>query len=239
MGKTRERREHYEQQCFDLDGLRRPARRLATADEVTSLQAAVEPFIDVAKLRRYVAESRDIYAALRVDSPPRELRAIMETLAAILRPVGREQIKSPADIAPLLMITMGHLTQEELRTVLLDTKSRVQDIVTVYRGSLNASMIRVGEIFKAAVRWNSAALIVAHNHPSSDPTPSPEDVLVTREILQAGKLLDIELLDHLVIGQGKWVSLREPNCYLYLLKDAECGTCRQYRLIVTNHATVW
>jgi DNA repair protein RadC len=107
------------------------------------------------------------------------------------------------------MADMGHLDQEELRTVLLDTKNRIQDIVTVYQGSLNASMVRVGEVFKAAIRWNSAALIVAHNHPSSDPTPSPEDVLVTRQIVDAGKLLDVEVLDHLVVGQGRWVSMRE------------------------------
>jgi DNA repair protein RadC len=138
-----------------------------------------------------------------------EVRAIIETITAILRPIARKQIKSPTDIAAFLMADMGDLDQEELRAVLLDTKNRVQDIVTIYRGSLNTAMIRVGEIFKPAVRWNSAAIIVVHNHPSSDPAPSPEDVLVTREIVQAGKLLDIELLDHLVIGQGRWVSLRD------------------------------
>jgi DNA repair protein RadC len=121
----------------------------------------------------------------------------------------RMQIKSPKDVAQLLMIEMSHLDQEHLRTVLLDTKNRLQVISTVYIGSLNASMIRVGEVFKEALRRNSAALIVVHNHPSGDPTPSPEDVLVTREIVQAGKLLDVEVLDHLVIGQGRFVSLRE------------------------------
>jgi DNA repair protein RadC len=121
----------------------------------------------------------------------------------------RFQIKSPTDAAALLMLEMSHLDQEHLRTVLLDTKNRVQSISTVYIGSLNASLIRVGEIFKAALKWNSAALIVVHNHPSGDPTPSPEDVLVTREIVSAGKLLDIDVLDHLVIGQGRFVSMRE------------------------------
>src|SRR5207247_2718380 len=95
-----------------------------------------------------------------------------------------------------------------LRTVLLDTKNRVQAISTVYIGSLNASMVRVGEIFKEALKRNSAALIVSHNHPSGDPTPSPEDVLVTRKIVQTGKLLDVDVLDHLVIGQGRFVSRR-------------------------------
>ena len=209
MRNAKEQHQRYEQQSFDLPGLARPVRRLVTTDELFALHQALEPFIDLTQLRRFVAEGRDLYEALRVDQPPKELRALLETLGAILRPVRREQIKSPADIAALLMVEMGHLDQEELRTVLLDTKNRVQDIVTVYRGSLNTSMIRVGEVFKVAVRWNSAALIVAHNHPSSDPTPSPEDVLVTRQIVEAGKLLDVDVLDHLVIGQGRWLSLRE------------------------------
>jgi DNA repair protein RadC len=121
----------------------------------------------------------------------------------------RFQIKSPSDAAQLLLLEMSHLDQEHLRTVLLDTKNRVQAVSTVYIGSLNASLIRVGEIFRDALKHNSAALIVAHNHPSGDPTPSPEDVLVTREIVSAGQLLDIEVLDHLVIGQGRFVSMRE------------------------------
>src|SRR5215210_5382265 len=121
----------------------------------------------------------------------------------------RFQIKSPSDAASLLMLEMSHLDQEHLRTVLLDTKNRVQAISTIYIGSLNASMVRVAEVFKEAIRRNSAALIVAHNHPSGDATPSPEDVLVTREIVQAGKLLDVDVLDHLIIGHGVWVSLRE------------------------------
>lgn len=121
----------------------------------------------------------------------------------------RFQIRSPADVAALLMLEMSHLDQEHLRTVLLDTKNRVQQVATIYVGSVNSAQIRVGEVFKAAVRQNSTALIVAHNHPSGDPTPSPEDVLITRQIVDAGKLLDIDVLDHLVIGRGRYVSMRE------------------------------
>ncbi|NWF81931.1 MAG: DNA repair protein RadC [Chloroflexi bacterium] len=121
----------------------------------------------------------------------------------------RLQIRSPADAATLLMVEMGHLDQEHLRTVLLDTKNKVQQVTTIYIGSVNSAVIRVGEVFKGAIRLNSAALIVAHNHPSGDPTPSPEDVLVTRQIVEAGKLLDVEVLDHLVIGRGRYVSMRE------------------------------
>ena len=127
----------------------------------------------------------------------------------LAKPGERLQIKSPLDAAQLLMAEMAHLDQEELRVLLLDTKNRVQKLHTVYRGSLNASMVRVGEVFKEAIRCNSAAIIVSHNHPSSDPTPSPEDILVTREIVSAGKMLDTDVLDHLVICQGKFVSMRE------------------------------
>src|ERR1041384_1949683 len=100
-----------------------------------------------------------------------------------------------------LFVTVAKL-RRPVRTVLRDTESRLQCIPTIYQRSLNASMVRVGELFRAALQWNSAALIVAHNHPSGDPTPSPEDVLLTREIVEAGKLLDIDVLHHLVIGLG-------------------------------------
>jgi DNA repair protein RadC len=109
----------------------------------------------------------------------------------------------------MLMIQMGHLTQEELRTVLLDTKNRMMGIHTVYKGSLNAAMIRVGEVYQEAIKRNAAAIVLCHNHPSNDPRPSPEDVLVTRSILEAGKLLDCEMTDHIIVTSTKWVSLRE------------------------------
>lgn len=124
-------------------------------------------------------------------------------------PEQRPQITSPADVANLLMVEMSHLEQEHLRVVLLNTKNFVQKIHTVYVGTINSSAVRVGEVFKEALRTNSAALIVVHNHPSGDPTPSPEDAQVTRQLVDAGKLLDIDVLDHLVIGHGRWVSLRE------------------------------
>ncbi len=128
---------------------------------------------------------------------------------AASQPQERPQITSPADAAALVQYEMSALEQEELRVFLLDTRNRVLDIRTVYRGSLNSSQVRVGELFRDAIRKNAAAIIVAHNHPSGDPTPSPDDVAVTRAIVEAGKLLDISVLDHLVIGQGRFVSLKE------------------------------
>jgi DNA repair protein RadC len=123
-------------------------------------------------------------------------------------PEERPAIHSPADAAALVQYEMSALEQEHLRVLLLDRRNRILETVEVYKGSVNSSQVRVGEVFKEAIRRNATALIVVHNHPSGDPTPSP-DAAVTRAIVQAGKLLDVEVLDHLVIGQGRWVSLKE------------------------------
>jgi DNA repair protein RadC len=128
---------------------------------------------------------------------------------ALESPEERPVVNSPADAAALVAYEMSALEQEHLRVILLDTRNRVLEIVEVYIGSVNSSQIHVGEIFKAAIRRNAPALIVVHNHPSGDPTPSPDDAVVTRAIVQAGKLLDVDVLDHMVIGQGRWVSLKE------------------------------
>jgi DNA repair protein RadC len=117
-------------------------------------------------------------------------------------------IRSPADAAEPLVDAMGSLEREELRVLLLDTKNVVVARRTVYRGNLAGSSVRVGEVFRDAVRVCAAAIIVAHNHPSGDPSPSGEDLRITAELAEAGRLLDIELLDHLVIGRGRWASLR-------------------------------
>ncbi len=139
-----------------------------------------------------------------------KLKAIVELARrlAIEKPDERTRIQSPEDIVALISSEMAALDQEELRVVLLNTKNEVLRIVTVYRGSVNAAQIRVSEVFKEAVRQNAPSLVVAHNHPSGDPTPSADDVAVTRELVKAGQILDIEVLDHLVIGDGRHVSLR-------------------------------
>jgi DNA repair protein RadC len=118
------------------------------------------------------------------------------------------RIRSPADLAERLVPAMGHLEAEELRAVLLNTKNAVTGMVTVYAGNLAGSSVRIGEVFRDAVRRQAASLVVVHNHPSGDPSPSAEDLRITREMAEAGRLLDIDLLDHLVIGHGRWVSLR-------------------------------
>ncbi|GAB4460516.1 MAG: DNA repair protein RadC [Anaerolineae bacterium] len=140
-----------------------------------------------------------------------QLKAALELGRRLMlsTPDQRPQITCPADAANLLMLQMSGLEQEHLRVLLLDTKNRVLNSPTVYIGNVNSSIIRVGEVFKEAVRENATSLIVAHNHPSGDPTPSPEDVQVTRSMVQAGSLLGIDVLDHLVIGHQRYVSLKE------------------------------
>ncbi len=131
--------------------------------------------------------------------------------AATLRPDERPQVKSPGDAANLLMGDMAYFQQEHLRVLILDTRNYVVNNWrnSLYKGTLNSSVVRVAEVFREAIRCNAAAIIIAHNHPSGDPTPSPEDIRVTRQIRQAGELLDIELLDHLVIGAQRHVSMKE------------------------------
>lgn len=124
-------------------------------------------------------------------------------------PEERPQVKSPTDVANLLLLEMGALEHEEMRVLFLDTKSRVLGVSTIYMGSLHTAWLRVGELFREAVRRNCAAIIIVHNHPSGDPTPSPDDVKITQEIAKAGELLGIEVLDHLVIGSQRYVSLKE------------------------------
>jgi DNA repair protein RadC len=186
---------------------RTPRRRVPP--ELKALREALTPYIDLAQLRRLAAAGEDLRAALVGGDVPPEVNALLDTLAVLLRPTPREQITTPADVAALLMVEMAHLDQEELRVINLDTKNRIQSISTVYRGSVNTALVRIGEIYKDAIRLNSTAIIVVHSHPSGDPTPSTEDILVTQQIVEAGKLLDCQLLDHLVIGAGRYVSLRE------------------------------
>ena len=121
----------------------------------------------------------------------------------------RVSITSPADAAALVQYEMGLLQQEYLKVMLLDTRNHVLDIVEVYHGSVNSSQVRIAEVMRPAVQRMATSMIVMHNHPSQDPTPSPDDVAVTRAMVQAAKLLDITLLDHLVICQHRFVSLKE------------------------------
>ena len=140
------------------------------------------------------------------------LKAALALGRKLLQPEDtRPNIHSPGDAAQILMPMLAHREQEYMVVMPLDTRNRMLDVVEVYHGSLNSSMVRIGELFKPALQRNAAAILIAHNHPSTDPTPSPEDVSVTRAVVQAGKLLDVSVLDHLVIGLSRWVSLKEKG----------------------------
>ena len=122
-------------------------------------------------------------------------------------PQDRPVVHSPEDAADLVQYEMSALEQEQLRVMILNTRNHVLGIKTIYQGSLNSSQVRVGELFRPAIRDNAAAVIIIHNHPSGDPSPSPDDIAITKAIIEAGRLLDIQVLDHLIIGQGRFISL--------------------------------
>ncbi|MBN2391027.1 MAG: DNA repair protein RadC [Anaerolineae bacterium] len=124
-------------------------------------------------------------------------------------PEERFQIRAPQDAANLLIPLLGHKEQEHFVVLYLDTRNRVLDQEILYKGSLNTSLVRIGEVFRGAVRRNCAGVIVAHNHPSGDPAPSAEDIALTRRLVDAGKLLEVDVLDHVIIGHNRFVSLRE------------------------------
>jgi len=125
----------------------------------------------------------------------------------------RPRIQSPEDAAALLLYEMSALEQEHLRALLLDTRHQVLKMHDVVRGSVNSAQVRIAEIFREAVRVNAVALILAHNHPSGDPTPSAEDIALTRQAQEAGRLLDIAVLDHLVIADNRFVSLKARGLF--------------------------
>jgi DNA repair protein RadC len=124
-------------------------------------------------------------------------------------PQGRWTVRGPRDVGERLVPQMGYLEREELRVVLLNTRNMVLRVVTVYQGNVSSSLVRIAELFRDAVRLNAAGVILIHNHPSGDPTPSPDDMRLTAEALAAGRLLDIGLLDHLIVAGNGFVSLRD------------------------------
>jgi DNA repair protein RadC len=139
------------------------------------------------------------------------LKAALELGRRLLLAPADERIcvRSPADVAALLMAEMSHLVQEQLRVLLLDNRLRLIRQVLSYQGTINTSIVRVAEVFREPVREGCKAIILCHAHPSGDPSPSPEDIAITKECVEAGRLLGIDVTDHLIIGQGRYVSLRE------------------------------
>ena len=155
----------------------------------------------------------------KIDKTLAEIRRLHDELNTQLyaMPKERPTINSPGDAFRVLQGFLSPLDHEELWVLGLDTRNRVMNLTKLYQGSVNSSQVRVGEVFRQAIIDNAPGIILAHNHPSGDPSPSPDDVSVTRSIVQAGKLLDISVLDHLVIGGERFVSLKErERCWGFL-----------------------
>ncbi len=174
---------------------------------------------------------------LRIETPPTQLSflapdeaAMLSTLRESLRAlshlhrgyeVGRLTepehelvVRTPEDLAGLLLPEMESLAQEQLRAVLLNTRYRVLRIVLVYQGSIAEIAVRPADVYRDAVATGAAAIVLAHNHPSGDCSPSPADIASTRMLGDVGALLGVELVDHLIIGRGEWVSLARERLYV-------------------------
>lgn len=123
----------------------------------------------------------------------------------------RYSIRSPEDGANYVMNDMRFLSQEHFVCLYLNTKNQVLHKQTIFIGSLNASIVHPREVFKEAFRRSAASIICIHNHPSGDPTPSREDIEVTKRLVECGKIIGIDVLDHLIIGEKKYVSLKEKG----------------------------
>ncbi|HZO89105.1 MAG TPA: DNA repair protein RadC [Chthonomonadaceae bacterium] len=134
-----------------------------------------------------------------------ELGKRLAALSEEAKPV----IHSPQDVANLLLPELRDVKKEHFKAILLDTKNQVLKIVTVSVGTLDSSLVHPREVYKDAILASAASLIVAHNHPSGDPTPSAEDKRVTQRLAEAGQIVGIDLLDHIIIGDNRWVSLKE------------------------------
>jgi DNA repair protein RadC len=140
-----------------------------------------------------------------------QLQAVLELAKrlSIERPDRKYQIRSVDDAANLVRLELMYLDHEEMHLLILDTKHQVVEHLKRYKGTVNSSVLRASEVFRPAVVRNCPNVIVCHNHPSGDPTPSPEDIGVTKQLVSAGRLLDIDLLDHIIIGNPRYVSLKE------------------------------
>lgn len=215
----------------DMDPNERPRERLRKYGETTLgtaeliaiiLNTGIKGENVISLSQRLIAEYGGLAGIHRLDfeelarvrgigeSKASKLKAALELgrRLAAASPEERLTVSGPEEVFQLLGVEMAALEQEQLRVVLLDTRHRVIAVRTVYQGSVNQAQVRTGEMFRDAVRANATAQILVHNHPSGDPAPSAADIALTTDAVQCGELLDIAVLDHLVIGQGRWVSLK-------------------------------
>ncbi|MGF9700844.1 MULTISPECIES: RadC family protein [Paenibacillus] len=127
------------------------------------------------------------------------------------RRVQSSSIRTPRDAADILLEQLRYLQKEHFVCLFLNSKNHIIAQETLSMGSLNASIVHPREVFRAAIKCSSASIVCAHNHPSGDPTPSPEDIQITKRLIEAGSIVGIDVLDHIIIGDGTYVSLKEKG----------------------------
>lgn len=142
-----------------------------------------------------------------------QIKAILELSKRLAKQqaIKEFQVTSPSSLAKIYMEEMRYLRQEHFKSVYLDTKNNILGDKNITIGTINSTIVHPREVFSDAVKCSAASIIVLHNHPSGDPSPSEEDIQVTKRLLEAGKILGIDLLDHIVIGDGKYISLKEKG----------------------------
>jgi len=170
---------------------------------------AAASYIDLDHLRTLASTPGSLWDAVRSATVSDEVRAILLLLQELLTPPVTTTISSPADVAAMLQAEAASIQHERLWVICLNTKHHVIAVERLYDGCLNSSPVRAAEVYRKAIQINAASIILAHNHPSGDVTPSIEDVVLTKHLVSAGELLDISMTDHLIIGHGRWASMRE------------------------------
>ncbi len=179
--------------------------------EIVSLLTNIK--IEVLNQFKCINELRDKVAILEItDLQKQKLKAVFDISIRISKEdIGiKNIITNPADVAKLLKEEMRHLKKEEFRIVLLDTKNQIINIKTISIGSLNSSIVHPREVFKDAILASSASVILVHNHPSGNSSPSSEDINITKRLMKSGELLGISVLDHIIIGND-YFSLKEQQ----------------------------
>lgn len=188
--------------------------RTGTANE-SAVRVAERLLMQVGNIRHLVDMSVEEMTQVKGIGPTKaiQLKAGIELGRRLSRATFNETvtIRKPADAADLLMEELRYLQKEHFVCLFLNTKNHVLHQETLSMGSLNASIVHPREIFRAAIKHSSASVICAHNHPSGDPTPSPEDIQLTHRLVEAGQLIGIDVLDHLIIGDRKYISLKEQG----------------------------
>ena len=180
--------------------------------EATALELASRLLTVFQSLRRLVDATVEELSQMKGIGPAKasQVKAALELARRLSRFYGspRPVIRSPEDAAGLVMEEMRHLDREHFRAILLNTKNQVIATDNVSVGTLNSSAVHPRELFRNAIKRSAAALILLHNHPSGDPAPSREDIDITGRLVQSGKIIGIEVLDHVIIGDNKFTSLK-------------------------------